>query len=92
MLGCTLIYTNGLLSNTDKMKLNKCPVPTTTLLLGQKRKRGRPQNNTATLIMRPREVYSQAASLCCNSSSSSESFIRINCSQWRQFMFNTVGL
>ena len=47
-----------------------------TLLLGQRRKRGRPLNNTAELIMQPNEAYTQAASSTArrsNSSSSTES-------------------
>ena len=38
------------------------PDSATTLLLGQRRKRGRPLNNTAALIMQPNEAYTQAAS------------------------------
>ena len=41
---------------------------------GQRRKRGRPLNNTAALIMQPNEAYTQAASSIArrrNSSSSS---------------------
>ena len=38
------------------------PDSDTTLLLGQRRKRGRPLNNTAALIMQPNEANTQAAS------------------------------
>jgi hypothetical protein len=47
------------------------PDSTTTLLLGQRRKRGRPLNSTAALIMQPNEAYTQAASSTARRSTSS---------------------
>ena len=47
------------------------PDSATTLLLGQRRKRGRPLNNTAALIMQPNEAYTQAASSTARRSNSS---------------------
>ena len=49
------------------------PESAKNLLLGQKRKKGRPLNNTATLIMQPSEAYSQAASSTARKSNSSSS-------------------
>ena len=49
------------------------PDSATTLLLGQRRKRGRPLNNTAELIMQPNEAYTQAASSTARRSNSSSS-------------------
>ena len=46
------------------------PDSATTLLLGQRRKRGRPLNNTAALIMQPSEACSQAASSTARKSNS----------------------
>jgi len=62
------------------LNLTVYPESATTLLLGQRRKRGRPLNNTAALIMQPSEAYSQAYTQAAsstarrrNSSSSTES-------------------
>ena len=41
------------------MGLVEFPGPVATLLLNQKRKRGRLKNNTAGLIRQPSEAYSQ---------------------------------
>ncbi len=45
-----------------KMNLTEYQESATTLFLGQKRKKDRPLNNTAALIMQPSEAYSKAAS------------------------------
>ena len=55
------------------MNLTEYPESVTNLLLGQKRKKGRPLNNTAALIMQPSEAYSQAASSTARKSNSSSS-------------------
>jgi hypothetical protein len=58
------------------LNLTVYPESATALLLGQRRKRGRPLNNTAALIMQPSEAYTQAAFSTArrrNSSSSTES-------------------
>ncbi len=44
------------------MNLTEYQESATTLLLGQKRKKDRPPNNTAALIMQPSEAYSKVAS------------------------------
>ena len=55
------------------MGLAEFPEQATTLLLNQRRKRGRPLNNTAALIWQPSEAYSQAASSAARRSNSSMS-------------------
>jgi hypothetical protein len=45
-----------------KMNLTEYSESALNLLLRQKRKKGRPLNKTAALIMRPNEAYSQEAS------------------------------
>ena len=55
------------------MNLTEYPESATNLLLGLKRKKGRPLNNTAALIMQPSEAYSQAASSTARKSNSSSS-------------------
>ena len=55
------------------MNLTEYPESDTNLLLGLKRKKGRPLNNTAALIMQPSEAYSQAASSTARKSNSSSS-------------------
>ena len=53
------------------MNLTEYPESATNLVLGLKRKKGRPLNNTAALIMQPSEAYSQAASSTAIKSNSS---------------------